>query len=337
MVVIDGSQGEGGGQILRTALSLSMVTGKALRIENIRAKRPKPGLMRQHLTCVQAAQAISSADVSGVELGSTAITFVPKAIKAGNYHFAVGTAGSTTLVFQTVLPALMLADAESTLSFEGGTHNLSAPTFDFITLAYLPALKRMGIEVGAQIERHGFYPQGGGRWQAVIKPVSGFQRLDLLSAGPLLKREAVVTTANIPGHVAQRELGQVAKLCRWPDEDLHIQNVECLGGGNVVSMRLHHQHCSELIEYMGRLGVTAEKVARSAIDATRRYQVAKVPVGEHLADQLLLPMAIGKGGEFRTLKPSRHTLTNMAVIERFMDRCFATKELSKDRWEIELT
>ncbi len=336
MLVIDGSQGEGGGQILRTSLTMAMVTGTDIRVENIRAGRERPGLMRQHLACVKAAQEVSNAKVSGSEVGSMEVTFKPKAIKAGEYHFSVGTAGSTMLIFQTVLPALALAESESRLSFEGGTHNIFAPSFDFVAMAYMPLMKQMGVEVEMEINRHGFYPQGGGQWQAVIKPTDRLGGLELLDAGELLDKEAVVTSSNIPGHVAVRELAEIAKQCKWPEEVLKSERVESMGSGNIVSMRLHYECCSEVVEYVGKVGVSAEKVARRAIQAIRRYQTAAVPVGEHLADQLMLPMAIGGGGVFRTLKPSLHSQTNRDVIHLFTDKRFEFEGLAKDLWEIRI-
>ena len=336
MLVIDGSQGEGGGQILRTSLSMAMVTGTDIRIENIRAGRDKPGLMRQHLACVNAAQTVSRAKVSGAEVGSTAITFKPKGIKAGDYRFAVGTAGSTTLIFQTVLPALALVKDESRIFFEGGTHNLYAPSFDFIALAYAPLLRRMGVAVEMQLVRHGFYPQGGGQWQTVIRPSGRIGRLELRERGRFLGHEAVVTSAHIPGHVAMRELAEIAKQCHWPDDVLKAEQVECMGSGNIVSMRLYYEQCSEVVESIGKVGVAAEKVAKRAIQALRRYQATPAPVGEHLADQLMLPMAIGEGGAFRTLQPSLHSQTNRHVIHLFTDKRFEFEALAKDLWEIRL-
>ncbi|MCP4041055.1 MAG: RNA 3'-phosphate cyclase, partial [Gammaproteobacteria bacterium] len=249
---IDGARGEGGGQILRTSLSMSMVTGTPVRIENIRAGRAKPGLMRQHLACVRAAQEVSDAEVSGAKVGSTEIFFEPRGIRAGDYRFAVGTAGSTTLIFQTVLPALVLADAESTLTLAGGTHNMWAPSFDFLILAYLPLLRRMGIEVEAKLDRHGFYPQGGGQWSAVVKPASRIHGLEVPECGEVTGREAVITSANVPGHVAERELREISMRSGWPEASLKSRRVNAMGGGNIVSLRLHHEHCTEVIESVGK-------------------------------------------------------------------------------------
>ena len=336
MLHIDGSQGEGGGQILRSALTLAIVTATDIKIDNIRAGRAKPGLMRQHLACVKAAQEISSAEVSGAKVGSTSIIFKPGSITAGEYEFSVGTAGSTTLIFQTVLPALAAANDESHLRFHGGTHNMLAPSFDFIALAFVPVMKRMGIDIEMKLHRHGFYPQGGGEWEAVIKPSGRIQPLELVETGDLVSKEAVVTNAHVPIHIATRELAEIAKRCGWAREEMRAENVECLGSGNIVSLRLYYQHCSEVIEHVGKIGVTAERVARNAVNDMRRYQAKEAVVGEHLADQLLLPMAVGEGGVFRTLKPSLHAKTNRDVIHLFTGKRFVFEELDKDFWEIRL-
>ena len=161
MKIIDGSQGEGGGQILRSTLALSMCTGTPVRIENIRAGRRKPGLLRQHLACVRASKEITNAKVIGDELGSSAVEFRPGEIKAGTYEFAIGSAGSTSLVFQTVLPALLMADKQSVVSFSGGTHNDLAPSFDFIQHCFIPALASINLDIKAELNAYGFMPIGG--------------------------------------------------------------------------------------------------------------------------------------------------------------------------------
>jgi len=175
--IIDGSFGEGGGQILRTSLSLSMCIGTPVRIENIRAGRRKTGLLRQHLACVRASKEICGAKVIGDELGSSTVEFHPGAIKSGTYDFAIGSAGSTSLLFQTVLPALLMADAESTVSFSGGTHNDLAPSFDFIKYSFIPTLKLIGIDIEAELHAYGFMPHGGGKWTAKIQPMTEAQPL----------------------------------------------------------------------------------------------------------------------------------------------------------------
>src|SRR5215470_13994646 len=160
---IDGSFGEGGGQILRSSLSLSLVTGKPFRIENIRANREKPGLLRQHLTAVPAAAEVGAAEVEGASLGSKALSFVPGKVRAGEFRFAIGTAGSGTLGHQTILPALITAVGPSRIDIEGGTHNPAAPPFDFLERSFIPLIERMGPKVKFELQRFVFYPGGGGR------------------------------------------------------------------------------------------------------------------------------------------------------------------------------
>jgi len=337
MLYIDGAQGEGGGQILRSALSLAMATGTAIKLENIRAGRSKPGLMRQHLACVKAAQAISDAEVSGAKVGSTAVVFKPQAINAGNYEFSVGSAGSTVLIFQTVLPALMLANKSSCVVFHGGTHNAWAPSVDFINLAFVPVLRQIGITVELKLQKHGFYPQGGGQWQAVVHPLRHPQALDLREVGKLKAKQAVATYANIPGHVAERELAMLNKKSDWLDSEMRIHQVDALGGGNMLSLRYHYGRYSEVIEHVGKIGVSAENVARAAIKEARRYFASAAVVGEHLADQLLLPLSLSKGGLFRSLKPSLHCKTNSDIIQQFNKSEIFFKELNKDLYEVRVS
>ena len=207
-ITIDGSEGEGGGQILRTALALSLVTGRPFRIDGIRAGRKKPGLMRQHLTAVHAATAVSGARVSGADLGSRALSFEPGQVRGGDYRLAVGTAGSATLVLQTVLPALLFAREPSRLTLEGGTHNPIAPPFDFLARTFLPILRRMGASVDARLETYGFYPAGGGRFTVAIEPCTTLGRLSLLERGDT-RVHARALVASLSENIAKRELSIV--------------------------------------------------------------------------------------------------------------------------------
>ncbi|MGC4118346.1 MAG: RNA 3'-terminal phosphate cyclase [Myxococcales bacterium] len=218
MIVIDGSQGEGGGQIVRTSLALSLVTGKAFRIEKVRAGRAKPGLMRQHLTAVEAAQAIGGAHVEGAAVRSGALTFTPGTVKPGSYTFSIGTAGSATLVLQTVLPALLRASGPSTLVLEGGTHNPLAPPFDFLARCFLPLVSSMGPRVTATLQQPGFYPAGGGRFTVEIAPAAKLAPLELVERGPIQRRLARALVAHLPPTIAHRELegGQGRARLRGP-------------------------------------------------------------------------------------------------------------------------
>jgi RNA 3'-terminal phosphate cyclase (ATP) len=222
LLTIDGSQGEGGGQILRSALALSLVTGRPFRIFHLRAGRARPGLLRQHLCAVRAAAEIGGAVVTGADLGSSELVFEPHTVRSGSYTFAVGSAGSATLVFQTVLPALMLAEETSTLELEGGTHNPAAPPYDFIARAFLPLLGQMGPRVSVTLERPGFYPAGGGRFVATIEPTLKLTPIDLEERGALLSRSASATVAALPRRIAERELARLAERLDWPRPAFHV-------------------------------------------------------------------------------------------------------------------
>jgi RNA 3'-terminal phosphate cyclase (ATP) len=319
MITIDGSKGEGGGQVLRTALALSLATGSPFRIEKIRAKRTKPGLMRQHLTAVQAAAAVGHARVDGATTGSVTLTFEPQALEPGDYTFSVGTAGSATLVLQTVLPPLLLASAGSRITLEGGTHNPWAPPFDFLQRAFLPVVNRLGPRVDVTLDRAGFYPAGGGRFTATIVPTRAIGRLDLCERGEIATRRVHGVVANLPRQIAEREVRAALEALNWSEEAGEVTVVNGAGPGNVLIIEIGAEHATEVCTGFGEVGVRAEAVASRASDDARRYLAAGVPVGGHLADQLLPIMALGGGGVFRTVAPSQHTRTNADVVQAFLD------------------
>lgn len=335
MIVIDGSQGEGGGQILRSSLALSLVTGRPFRIEKIRAGRKKPGLMRQHLTAVEAAAAIGRAGVEGGCIGSQLLVFTPKAINAGEFHFAVGTAGSCTLVLQTILPALLTADAPSEIVLEGGTHNPYAPPFDFLTRAFLPLIGRMGPKVSAILQRPGFYPAGGGKFTISIEPATGLQRLDLPERGAVQNHEARAMVARLPRQIGERELKVVREGLGWSEACCHVEVADSSPGpGNILCVEIESEYCTEVFTGFGELGVSAEKVAKDTVRQVEEYLSANVPVGPYLADQLLLPMALAGGGSFRTLAPTRHMTTNAEVIRLFLPVEVEMRQRASNDWEI---
>lgn len=324
-IQLDGSLGEGGGQILRTALALSMVTRRPFRIENIRAGRPKPGLMRQHLTAVQAAQQVSGAKVTGARVGTTSLEFAPSEIRAGDYEFAIGTAGSTTLVLQTVLPALMLAPTRSTLVLRGGTHNIFAPSVHFLQFAFLPLLRRMGPRVELTLERHGFYPAGGGRIVVTIEPCTSLKPLELMERGEIKRRRAVASVAGLPGEIARRELEVVREKLGWDESWLQVEQLkDAVGPGNILSIEVESEALTEVFTGFGQRGVSAEAVGDRTVRQVREYLKANVPVWNHLADQLLVPMAVSGRGSFCTGPLSRHSTTNINVIQSFVSTSIET-------------
>ncbi len=325
MIEIDGSLGEGGGQIVRSSLALSLVTGQPVTIDNIRAHRKKPGLGRQHLTAVRAASEISRAHLQGAAIGSTRLVFQPGPVRAGTYAFRIGTAGSTTLVLQTILPALMIAEDISTVTLEGGTHNPLAPSYDFLAHAYLPLLERIGVRVNAALQRPGFFPAGGGKFTVSIQPCQQLGRLELLHRGPILARRVVAAVAKLPRHIAERECQAIAKKTGWKQSCFTVQEIsDSAGPGNVVTIQLRAEHVNALFVGFGQRGVRAEVVGTRTLKEARQYIEADVPVGRHLADQILLPLGIGAyqgggGGVFRTLPLSQHAITHIEVLKRFLD------------------
>jgi len=320
MLMIDGSQGEGGGQILRTALALALVTGREVRIEKIRAGRPKTGLLRQHLACVRAIEAIG-ASVEGAEIGSAAVSVRPGVVRGGDHRFSVGSAGSACLVLQTVLPPLLFAQTPSRLTIEGGTHNPFAPPFDFIERVFLPVLRRMGARVEVRLERAGFHPAGGGRIEVEIEPIRSLVPIELDHRGAVTARRATALFANLPASVARRELEVVGGRLGLEEADLQIREEKAsIGPGNALLIEVDFETGTEIVSAFGERGVRAESVAERAVREYRRFVSADVPVGRRLAGQLIVPFAIAGGGRFRTLELSDHGRTNIDVVRRFVDR-----------------
>lgn len=326
MIEVDGSFGEGGGQILRSSLALSIVTGVPFRIENIRANRKKPGLPRQHLTAVRAATRISRANVVGDEMGSTVLEFVPGETIAGDYEFSIGTAGSTTLVLQTILLPLVLANKPSRVVLEGGTHNPYAPPFDFLERAYVPLLNRMGPHVEVVLEKPGFYPAGGGRIVVNISPVKSLTGICVCERGKFRRRLGRAIVSNLPRRIAEREARVIEKRLRWDERETEIVEVERpVGPGNIVMIELEYENVTEVCTGFGEVNRKAEAVATHAVQQCQRYLKGDAPIGEYLTDQLMLPMAVAGSGAFRSTGLSRHAETHIELIGKFLDVRIETK------------
>ncbi len=337
MLDLDGRTGEGGGQILRSALTLSVITGRPFRIRHIRAGRRKPGLLRQHLTAVRAAARVGQATVTGAELHSGAITFAPSGRLSGEWRFAVGSAGSATLVAQTVLPALLGAAEPSSVTVEGGTHNMSAPPFEFLERAFLPLLRRMGAGVEASLERAGFYPSGGGELTLRVRPAPALAPLALDEGGELRRVRVEAMVAGLPRSIAQREVAAVSRQLAVRPEDLAVTELPAAWGpGNVVFVTVERAHVTEVFTGFGRRGVRAEQVGLEAAGEAKRYLDSGAAVGGHLADQLLLPLALAGGGSFTTVAVSRHLETNAWVIEQFLPLAVAMRTDARGRCRVEV-
>lgn len=338
MKTIDGSYGEGGGQILRTSLSLSAITGTDLHIEHIRANRPKPGLMRQHLACAKAVAEICGGELEGAELNSQELILRPGKIHGGSYRFIIGSAGSTILLSQAVLPVLLFADGPSEVILEGGTYNTTdSPCYDFFERVFLPCLTTMGMEVEARMERIGFCPAGGGKVVLSVKPARVWKKLSLCERGDFRNARVTALGSGLDESILHDELrifqdGLADKL----DFQASAQSVETDGSGNVLFAELEYGNLTELFGVCGSFGVSRKTVAKRVAGLTRRYLENNWVVGPFLADQLLLPMALGAGGMFLTGHPTRHSETNREIIRQFLNVDVNFNECEHGIYEMEV-
>jgi RNA 3'-terminal phosphate cyclase (ATP) len=286
--------------------------------------------LRQHLTAVRAAAAVGGAEVEGDALGAPRLRFAPAGVTPGSYRFTVGSAGSALLVLQTVLPPLLTASGPSEVVVEGGTHNPSAPPFEFVARAYLPLVRRMGPTVTATLDRHGFYPAGGGRVTIAVGPAPALRPLELAERGAAGAPRVRAVVADLPETIARTEARAVTRAMGWPDDVAETAGVPSDGPGNALLVELASAHVTEVFSAFGERGCPAPRVADDVVGQVRRYLAAGVPVGPHLADQLVLLLALAGGGRFRTVRPTRHLRTNVAVIGRFLDVPISLTERGRD-------
>lgn len=316
---IDGAEGEGGGQVVRTSLALAMATGRPLRVRRVRARRGRPGLLRQHLTALNAIATVCDGEVRGATLGSKEIELSPGPVRHGERTFAVGSAGSAALVLQTLVTGLLTRPGESRLTLEGGTDNPAAPPSRFLTDVWAPRVRQLGADLHVEVERRGFYPAGGGRLVATLRVPDRLQGYEVRERGPIDERLAVGVVSALPKAIARRELGVVrTRLGLGKDEVRVEEEPSPAGPGNVVSVGFRAASGWEVFTAFGQKGKRAEDVAWALADEAERWRAAEVPVGEHQADQLVLLLALAGGGAFVTTRPSLHTRTQIALIPRFL-------------------
>jgi RNA 3'-terminal phosphate cyclase (ATP) len=321
MIHIDGSLGEGGGQVLRSSLACSILTGQALRITGIRARRSQPGLRPQHLKSVDAAAAVSKANVQGAAHGSTSLVFEPQEIRSGRYKFDIGTAGATTLVLQTIMLPLSFAPSASTVMISGGTHVPWSPCFHFIDLHWLPFLHQIGYNAQVSLDQAGFYPQGGGRITTNIRPASPVTPLDLTRRGELLHIRGISAVANLDISIAERQkLRALRRLeSRCADTKIKITRLPSPGKGTLLLLLAEFEHSRCCYFALGERGLPAEQVADQAVDALEAFLETDGAVDQYLADQLLLPLALAKeGSTISTSSISAHLTANAAVLQAFL-------------------
>jgi RNA 3'-terminal phosphate cyclase (ATP) len=318
---IDGSQGEGGGQVLRSALSLSLLTGKDFIITNIRARRTKPGLRPQHLLSVEVAKIVGKADVVGDSLGSTSIKFAPKGIYPGRIKLDIGTAGSTTLVIQTIFLPLILAKDASLVTITGGTHVPWSPSFEYLTLHWLQFLQKIGIDIQLTLDKAGFYPKGGGCIQANIHPAGDLKPLDLFERGQLLQIRGISAVANLDRSIAERQRNRVIRRLgdKYYLNDIRIKNLASRFKGTYLLIIAEFEKTQACYFSLGEPGKPAEQVADEAVDKLEEFLSTDGAIDQYLADQLLQPLALANGvSRLRTSRVTRHLVTNANIITLFL-------------------
>lgn len=326
-VFIDGSMGEGGGQILRTSLALACITGKNLHIENIRAARRKPGLAKQHLSCVRAACEICGGQCKGAAIGSQVLDFQPGAIRSGIFSFDIGSAGSATLVIQTIMPALFLADEPSIITVTGGTHNPWAPPYDFLAETFLPAIKSTGYDADCKLEKYGFYPAGGGKIAFNVRPrqEKQHQLIDFCLPTEDIQIHARIYTAKLPTHIAQRQKKLLFQSKLQFQNIEHIEVTNSDGPGNCVTLWLCSEGRTTVFTAFGQKGKPSEKVVGEVVKLAEDFLRSGVAFDCFLADQLLIYMAISKSGSFTTNDLTTHLTTNIETIKKFLPVDFETE------------
>ncbi len=323
MIEIDGSFGEGGGQVLRTSLGLSCVLKKPFRIFNIRKNRRKPGLRPQHLMCVQALKEITGAKVQGDIKGSTEIVFEPSDVRPGDYFFDIGTAGSTTMLLQALLPPLVFSSRlPSRVVLKGGTHAPFCPTFHYINEVFIPMLKRMEIEIQADIETYGFYPKGGGEIRINVKPVTELKAVDFLNRGEIKKIKGISAVGNLPLSIAMRQRDAAYEILRPRgfSSEIEITEVPTPGEGTFIFLKVEAENTLAGFSSLGQRGKRAEVVGMEAARELLEYIFSDGCLDPHLADQIVLYLSMaGKATVFTTTRITNHLVTNLWVISRFLD------------------
>lgn len=320
-VIIDGSFGEGGGQILRTALCLSIMTGKPLEIFNIRASRSKPGLAHQHLSCIKLCEQISNATIDGARLRSQKLNFQPEKTQSGSYSLGVGTAGSVSLVLHSIFLPLSFAETESTVTIEGGTHVPWSPSFNYLADQWLRYMRKIGLRIDLTLKKAGYFPRGGGIITAKIQPIKEIEPLNLIDRGELKKIKVTVYISNLDRQIAEREMNTARKLLKSEGYSIDGEIVEynSIGQGTGTHIHIKFGNGSASFTSLGQIGIRAEAVAKDCVQEAIDFINSEAAIDRYLADQLILPLYFAhQSSSFTTNFISEHLLTNAAIVKKFL-------------------
>lgn len=321
LLTIDGTYGEGGGQVLRSALTLALVTGRPFRLVNIRAGRKRPGLRPQHLAAIIGAAGISGARCTGAMVDSTELTFVPATVTPGNYRFDIGTAGSAPLVLQTLLLPLSRVKGPSSVTVSGGTHVPWSPSFHYLAWQWAPFMERLGCSLQLHLRQAGYYPRGGGIIEAATGGSASLRPFELLERGPLLNLRIISLVSNLPESIARRQADRLVQRLRpcGIEPNCEIVQQPGRGRGTALTVLAQCEHSSLCCSTLGAPGRPAEKVADQAADELLAMLATDGAIDPYLADQLLLPLALAPGSScLRTTGISDHLLTNAWLIGHFL-------------------
>ncbi|MDP6612600.1 MAG: RNA 3'-terminal phosphate cyclase [Candidatus Hydrothermarchaeota archaeon] len=318
MIEIDGSYGEGGGQIMRTSLALASLIDEDLRIVNIRCKRPKPGLAQQHLASVRAIQEITQAKVEGAHLGSMELIFRPGEIKPGRYKIDIGTAGSISMVLQTLLPTCLFTEQPVELVIRGGTNVKWSPSVDYLMHVFLPIIGEMGVKGKIEIQRRGYYPRGGGIVKAIIHPIVHLRELNLLERGAVVGIKGIAHSSNLQCHIVER-MAKAAKNKLNYSCNIELECGKGFSTGTGIVLWAVGENSLLGSGFLGEIGKKAEKVGEEASAKLIAELKTNAPLDSHMSDQVIPYLALAEGtSRVRVAELTNHLTTNIYVVEKIL-------------------
>lgn len=329
MIEINGSYGEGGGQILRNAIALSTVIKKPIKIKNIRANRPNPGIKAQHYVAIKSIQELSNAEIRGLEIGSSKLTFIPGDFKGGDYKFEIGTAGSITLVFQALILASIKSETKTKIRLTGGTDVKWSPTWDYFQHVFIPIIKKTGIKVNTQLIKRGYYPRGGGEAVITIDPVSEIKPLQLDKEVEFSSVKGIVHIAELSNNISTRIKNAAIKTLIRNDlqPDIKVEQNSSLSPGTGITLWVESNDIILGSTVLGERGMPSEEIAKNASANLLSEINSNSTLDIHAFDQLLPYMAIAQGVSSCIVKQmSSHAQTNMWLIKRLLDTKFEAKQ-----------